>query len=160
MREQWEHESGNRLKAGKFLLGMGALSGVLGAIFSSLLADGLYNQQVQAYLTLTAILLACGGYFRFRERGMLRRDQRNDTRLISKAPGGRLLAVVEYLYSPKTVEEVFEQIVADWRTEYFDALKEGKHGKAAWVKARYVFRFIMAMGLSRALSVIRSMARR
>jgi hypothetical protein len=79
---------------------------------------------------------------------------------ISKAPGGSLLMLVEYLYSPKTVEEVFKPIIADWRTEYFDALKEGQNRKASWISVRYIFSFGMAMGLSKVISVIRSVARR
>jgi uncharacterized membrane protein len=79
---------------------------------------------------------------------------------IRKAPGSDLLVMVEYLYSPKIVEQVFKPIVADWRTEYFDALKEGKNRKAVWIRIRYILSFSMAMGLSKALSVIRSLAHR
>ena len=79
---------------------------------------------------------------------------------IKKAPGANLLILVEYLYPPKTVEEVFKPIVADLRTEYFDALKEVRNRKAGWIRVRYTFSFVMAMGLSKALSVIRSVARR
>jgi hypothetical protein len=80
--------------------------------------------------------------------------------LISKAPGSRLLTIVQYLYYPKTVEEVFKPLIADWRTEYFDALKAGKNRKASWINIRYIISFGMAMGLSKILSVIRSVAHR
>lgn len=85
---------------------------------------------------------------------------KNTAPSISKAPGSRLLAVVEYLYSPKTVEGVFKPIIADWRVEVFGALKEGNPRKAAWIRVRYTFSFIMAMGLSKILSVLRSVAHR
>jgi hypothetical protein len=77
---------------------------------------------------------------------------------ISQAPGAKLLSIVEYLYSPKIVEGVFKQIVGDWRTEYFDALKEGRNLKAYWISVRYTFSFVMAMGLSKLFSVIRGIA--
>jgi hypothetical protein len=79
---------------------------------------------------------------------------------IKKAPGATLLILVEYLYPPKTVEEVFKPTVADLRIEYFDALKDGKSRKAVWIRIRCTFGFIMAMGLSKALSIIRSVAQR
>lgn len=72
------------------------------------------------------------------------------------APGTRLLSVAEFFYSPKTVEEVFKPIIADWRTEYFDALTQNRSLKARWISVRYKYHFVLAMGLSKVYSLFRS----
>jgi len=90
---------------------------------------------------------------------LMSRVKRTNRRL-KKAPGSNLLILVEYLYSPATVEEVFKPIVADWRKEFFDALREHKRLKSHFVRVRHLFSFGMAMGLSKALSLIRVIARR
>lgn len=82
-------------------------------------------------------------------------SQRN---LISTAPGSKLLSIVEFLFSPQTVECTFKPIIADWRMEYFDALKLEKRWKARWISVRYICRFIIAMGLSKVLSFIRGIS--
>jgi hypothetical protein len=74
---------------------------------------------------------------------------------INKPPGTVLLSIVDFLYSPKIVEETFKPIAADWRTEYFDALKQTRDWKAKWISIRYTYRFILAMGLSKFFSVVR-----
>ncbi len=63
---------------------------------------------------------------------------------LSKAPGTYLLAFVDFLFSPKTVELTFKQIVRDWRGEYFEALKQGRTWKAQWIMVRYRFSFACA----------------
>jgi hypothetical protein len=85
-------------------------------------------------------------------------QNKNTASRISKAPGSKLLSLVEYLYSPKVLEGVFKPLVAEWRHEYFDALRDGKTIKASWINARYVLSFFMAMGLSKVLSFFRSVA--
>ena len=75
---------------------------------------------------------------------------------ISKAPGTRLLLIVDFLFSPATVEETFKPTVADWRKEYFEALRQKRFLKAGWISVRYRYRFILAMGLSKVFSVIKS----
>lgn len=77
---------------------------------------------------------------------------------VKKAPGQVLLSIVDFFFSPTTVENVFKPIVADWRVEYFDALRDGKRWKAQWIRVRYSLRFVMAMGLSKVLSLIRGLA--
>src|ERR1044072_1750745 len=84
----------------------------------------------------------------------------SQTNLISAAPGSSLLSLVEFLFSPYTVEHTFKPIVADWRTEFFDALHKGRYWKARWVRVRYTFSFVMAMGLSKVFSLVRSIAGR
>ena len=111
-------------------------------------------------IALSSMSVISGGIILIFRSTKLGGQTKNMTGCISSAPGSSLLLIVEYLYSPKIVEQVFKPIVADWRTEYFDALKEGKNRKASWISIRYIFSFGMAMGLSKVLSVIRSFAHR
>lgn len=76
---------------------------------------------------------------------------------VTRPPGTRFLAVADFLYSPKTVELTFKAIVADWQSEYFESLKQGRHLKAKWISVRYMVKFLTAMGLSKVLSFIRSL---
>jgi hypothetical protein len=113
------------------------------------------------FLIFGGSLAALGGFFKIIAVLMSARSGHKHIALnISKAPGSNLLVLVAYFYSPKIMEEVFKPLIADWRTEYFDALNEGKSTKAKWISVRYIFSFGMAMGLSKVLSVIRSVAHR
>lgn len=82
------------------------------------------------------------------------------TNRIARAPGARHLILVDFLYSPRTVEETFKPIIADWRLEYFNALAEKRKHKARWISIRYSYRFALAMGLSHAYALIRQIVRR
>lgn len=73
---------------------------------------------------------------------------------VYKAPGSKLLAFVEFFYSPKTVEHTFKPLVADWHHELFEALKTKRTWKALWISVRYRYAFIKAMGLSKVWSAI------
>jgi hypothetical protein len=75
---------------------------------------------------------------------------------IKGAPGSILLRIVEFFYSPAAVEETFKPIIADWRTEYFDALQGKRVFKARWINLRYIIAFVMAMGLSKFYSLVKS----
>jgi hypothetical protein len=75
---------------------------------------------------------------------------------IARPPGATLLYIVDFLYKAKIVEETFKPIVADWRTEYFEALKQGRRLKASWISVRYRFSFIFAMGMSKLFSFFKS----
>lgn len=77
--------------------------------------------------------------------------------LISCPPGAILLAIVDFLFSHRYVEHTFKSLVADWRYEYFEALKQGRTYKAHWISARYRYRFIMAMSLSRIFSLLKQL---
>ena len=79
---------------------------------------------------------------------------------IKKAPGSTLLSIVDFFFSPTVIENVFKPIVADWRTEFFNALQKGWRWKAKWIQARYTVSFMMAMGLSKVFSFIKSLARK
>jgi hypothetical protein len=78
-------------------------------------------------------------------------------RLISKEPGASLLRIAQYLYSPKTIEKTFEPLIADWRTEYLEALGRGHNLKARWISARYTYSFVMVMALSKVYSLLKSL---
>jgi hypothetical protein len=77
------------------------------------------------------------------------------TRLSKKAPGTIALKLVDFLCNPKTVEKTFKPLVADWRCEYFEALTANRRLKARWISVRYVWYFVLALGISRVLSVVR-----
>lgn len=79
---------------------------------------------------------------------------------ISSAPGTNLLKIVDFIYHPQLVEDVFKPIISDWRLEYFNALHQARHLKARWISIRYIIRFGLAMGLSKVFSVVRSIAGR
>lgn len=74
---------------------------------------------------------------------------------IRNAPGTRLLLIADFLYSPKILEQTFNPLVADWRTEYFEALKQGRTKKAQWISIRYCYSFIMTMSLSKVFSLLK-----
>ncbi len=77
---------------------------------------------------------------------------------IRGAPGSLLLRIVKFFFAPATVEFVFNPLVADWRDEYCAALNDKRPWKARWIGVRYRFSFLMAMGLSRAFSIVRKLA--
>ena len=66
-----------------------------------------------------------------------------------------MLALVEFLYPPRHVELTFKPIISDWRMEYFDALKQRAKWKARWIRLRYIYKFALAMGLSKIFSIFK-----
>jgi hypothetical protein len=86
-------------------------------------------------------------------RGVSRQHSRrkHGTKLC-RAPGAGLLKIADFFFSARTVELCFNQLVADWRGEYFEALSNGRIYKAQWISMRYRYRFVMAMGLSNLFS--------
>jgi hypothetical protein len=81
----------------------------------------------------------------------------------SKAPGTRLLAIVEFLFRRKTVELTFTPLISDWQTEYFEALSQKRKYKARWIMIQYYFHFartfIRVVGLSKVLSVFKQFSK-
>jgi hypothetical protein len=75
--------------------------------------------------------------------------------LICKPPGTRFLVFADFIYSPKTMEQIFMPLVADWRLEHFEALKQNRKWKARWISFRYCYSFIMAMSLSKVFSLLK-----
>jgi cell division protein FtsB len=89
---------------------------------------------------------------------LLTRARIRSTR-INRAPGSNYLWIVDFFFSPRVVEETFKPIVADWRTEYFEALNQKRVWKARWVSVRYNYSFIASIGLSKIFSFVRSLTR-
>lgn len=77
---------------------------------------------------------------------------------IKQPPGSRLLKVTDFLCSPKTMRLTVNPLVADWRTEYFDALKEGREWKARWISARYYCAFGKALALDKVLGLLKAVS--
>ena len=72
-------------------------------------------------------------------------ETRKSLRHIKLLPSALWLKIVIFLYSSKTVREVFEPIVADWQEEYFEALFKKEIWKARWINVRYTYAFLAAM---------------
>jgi hypothetical protein len=51
-------------------------------------------------------------------------------------PGYRLNSWARFVYSKKTYERVFVPLIADVQSEYIEALDQGQHGKAQWIRWR------------------------
>ncbi|HEU4454698.1 MAG TPA: peptidylprolyl isomerase, partial [Longimicrobium sp.] len=63
---------------------------------------------------------------------------------VRSAPGAQLLWLGDLLFSSKSFEEVLRPVVDDMRVEYFDALLQGRAGKAKWVRIRGTWAFLSA----------------
>jgi hypothetical protein len=96
------------------------------------------------------------------ERAVAFRLKADQVRLI-KAPGTRLLTIVDFLFRSITVELTFKPLISDWQSEYFEALNQGCTIKARWISIRYRFAFsctfIMAMGLSKVFSLFKQISK-
>ena len=127
-----------------------AAFGIIGSLVSTSLTLWIWND--------TKRRLGKGSYKKiYSELGIpLKIQELRNRPKIKSPPGTRLLSVVEFFYSPKTVEEVFKPLIADWRTEYFDALKQNRTVKARWISARYRYHFAITMGVSRVYALFRS----
>ena len=84
-------------------------------------------------------------------------------RPLTRAPGMYLLTVADFIFRPTTVELTFRPLIAEWQSEYFEALKQGRKYKARWITIRYRFAFactfIKAMGLSKVFSVFKQISK-
>lgn len=73
---------------------------------------------------------------------------------IEMPPGLRMLKFARFVFSPATVENVFEQIVADYQHEIFEALVRGENGKmVAAITARHWWGFLLSVAASLATSI-------
>lgn len=79
---------------------------------------------------------------------------RKNVNRLSRPPGSFLLSVSGFFCSRKTQEEVADQVIADMRIEYNQALFEKRKIKARWIRIRYCWIFFCAVGLYRVLNVI------
>lgn len=51
-------------------------------------------------------------------------------------PGCQLNSWARFVYPKKTYERVFMPLIADVQAEYIEALDQGQHGKAQWIRWR------------------------
>lgn len=66
-------------------------------------------------------------------------------RQVALPPGYRMLAAARFLFSPKTIERVFEPIVADLQHETFAAEHAGESvSRLRFISARYWLSFFLA----------------
>jgi len=56
--------------------------------------------------------------------------------------GSRLLSIVSFIYSKKTVDRVFSQVITDTREEFLEALAAGNLWHARWIHVRGVLSFL------------------
>lgn len=80
-------------------------------------------------------------------------DETPPVRLV-RPPGAGMLRLAELLVSRRTFERVFLQLVEDFRSEYFEALSQGRPGKARLIVARYWIGFAYAFVLGPLLALI------
>jgi hypothetical protein len=108
-------------------------------------------REVSGYvlILLETLFTALNGLF-----GRHNRDGANNGVVVRGAPGARLLAIVDFLFPPVSVELTFKPLIADLRIEYFEALAKGRTMKARWIRVRYFFSFLLAMGLNKVFSFI------
>lgn len=78
---------------------------------------------------------------------------------IEKAPGSLFLSFVDFFYSSRTVETIFQPLVADWRNEYFEALMKQRKWKARWISIRYRYSLIQVIGLEIVSVIIKILKR-
>lgn len=88
----------------------------------------------------------------------LSRKQQTPASRIKQPPASRLLKLSDFLCSPKTMKLTVSPMVADWRTEYFDALKDGRGLKARWICVRYYFAFGKALALDKLLGLLKAVS--
>lgn len=73
-------------------------------------------------------------------------------RKVREAPGTTLLRIADFLYSPATVEKIFKQEIADWRVEYYEAVKNNQTWKARWISCRHYWAIAKAVSLDRVVT--------
>ena len=86
-----------------------------------------------------------------RERTASSRNLRLPKLSISRPPGAWLLRLADSACRRSTSKLVLE-MVADMRLEYFEALKDGRKIKAAWIKALHYVAMARALTLDRLLT--------
>jgi len=72
----------------------------------------------------------------------------DDLAEIMLPPGTHMCRFVERWFSPEKYEKVCKSVIADWHSEYFEALDQ-KRGpfKMAAIRIRYTYAFINMLGL-------------
>ena len=72
----------------------------------------------------------------------LEKEEKNGPRLILP-PGTWLRNVLHVIYSPKTAERIFDQIIADMQLEWQEAMIHEKKWLARWVRVRGVLTVLL-----------------
>lgn len=72
-------------------------------------------------------------------------------------PGTRLSIIIEFLYSKKVKERVFDGIIADMQAEYFEALDQGRKWKMRWIHARGIMNVLTAVMAGFSFSFVKKM---
>lgn len=80
------------------------------------------------------------------------------SRSIVLPPGTRLHVWTSFFYSRKTMERVFQPMLADMRDEYYAALAEGRIWKARWVRCAYYWAFLKSIGLHSLVTTVKEVA--
>ena len=78
---------------------------------------------------------------------------------IATPPGVRLWKLAEFFCTQRTYKAVFEPLLADFQHEYFEALSQGRRGKALWLRVLYLWAFCKSTGLNLAMSFVREIWR-
>lgn len=86
---------------------------------------------------------------------LIRNRPRERKKVVTVAPGSRLLSIADFLCSPISLELTFRPIVRDLRSEYLAALALKRRWKAKWIRVRYLYSFIAAMGLNKLFSLLK-----
>ncbi len=120
----------------------------LGAEYQRLILPfSVVNAITMALLHGVSIYMIYAGKWNFRRSAGGARP-----RAIVRVPGSRLHMIARFFYSRKTVERVFEPLLADMREEYQIALAEKRVWKARWVRISYYWAFAKAIGLQSLVS--------
>lgn len=83
-------------------------------------------------------------------------DGPSSVSVIAKPPGSTLSKILKFLYTKKTYDIVFDPIVADLQTEYFECLDNKEYWKARWTRVIYLMYFVKAGGLHSLLSLVKN----
>lgn len=72
-----------------------------------------------------------------------------------RAPGYRFHRLAEFLYCRRTMERVFDPMLADMLDEYLEALANGRLWKARWIRFRYYLDLGRVVGLKSIVDVVK-----
>jgi hypothetical protein len=78
----------------------------------------------------------------------------NSRRRLTRPPGSFMQSTAEFLCSRKSYERVAKPIIADLQFEYFEALSQGRRGKAAYIRVRGSLSFWFALGMGRIMKTV------
>jgi len=74
---------------------------------------------------------------------------------IARPPGIFILRIINFIYSKKVAERIFEPILADMQEEYFEALSNSLKLKAKWIHLRSIFSIFIAIASQLSISVVK-----